>query len=411
MAGSSARVVPAPVMARTRAGEYSLLGAICLAPLVGFLLATALSPFFAVIAPDLDTSVALLGQIPAVSMLVAAGLGLIIGPLAVHYGLRRMLLLGTLVVVVSAVATALAPSFAILLLATLLAAISRAIIQPVALAITGTHFRGAAQQRAISWVVAAAAGAPIVGVPCLTAIGAAFGWRAAFGALAFGALAVVALAARVLPADPAHSGERPAARAVLAAYLPLLQHATTVGVVGASLLRSAAAWGWFTYFGAYLVQVRHLSVQQAGWGYTAVGLGFFTGSLLAGGRLGQLPPRALLIGTALVQGVVMAAPVVLDLGVPAVLALNCLGAAMMGSANVTGTFLLTRESPAGRATTMTVNQAAFSVGSAAGSAAGGLLLALSGYTAIAVSVPCFCVVAAVLVWVCRSRGEGAGSGD
>lgn len=393
------------VTPRRGAGGPGVLAAICLAPLVGFLLATAPSPFFPVIAADLGISVALLGQIPAVSMLVAAALGLVVGPLADHSGHRRLLLVGTLAVVASALGTAMAPTFAILLLVTLLAAVSRAIIQPVALAITGTHFHGAGQQRAISLVVAAAAGAPIVGIPCLTAIGAAFGWRAAFGALAAAALAVTTLVASVLPPDPARIGSRPSWRAVLGAYPPLLRHAPTLGLVGSSLLRSGAAWAWFTYYGAYLVQVRHLGVQQAGWAYTGVGLGFFLGSLLAGGRLGHLPPRALLVGTALLQALTLLNPLVPGLSIPVVLALNSLGAAMMGIANVTVTLLLGQESPAGRATTMTANQAAFSVGSAAGSALGGLLLALSGYAAIAASVPVFCLIAAMLVTLCRPRSS------
>ncbi len=392
-----------PAATRPRVGGPTILAAICLAPLVGLLLATALSPFFPLIAADLHTSVALLGQIPAASMLVAAVLSLVVGPLADHSGHRRLLLAGTLAVAVSALGTTLAPTFAILLLVALIGAVSRAIIQPVALALTGTHFSGPAQRRAISLVVAAASGAPIVGVPALTAIGGAFGWRAAFAALAGAALVVTALAARVIPADPARSGARPSWRAVLGAYPPLLRHAPTVGLVGASLLRSGAAWAWFTYYGAYLVEVRHLSVQQAGWGYTGVGLGFFLGSLLAGGRLGQLPPRPLIIGTALVQALTLLNPLVPGLGLPVVFAVNGLGAAMMGLANVTATLLLGRESPAGRATTMTANQAAFSLGSAAGGAGGGLLLALSGYAAIAASVPVLCLIAAALVWLCRPR--------
>jgi predicted MFS family arabinose efflux permease len=388
---------------RPRAGGPLVLAVICLAPLVGFLLATALSPFLPVIAADLHVSVALLGQIPAASMLVAAALSLVVGPLADHSGPRRLLLAGTLAVVVSALGTALAPSFAILLLVTLIAAVSRAIIQPVALAITGTHFTGAAQRRAISLVVAAAAGAPIVGVPALTAIGGAFGWRYAFGTLAALALVVTLLGLRVIPPDPARTGAWPSWRSVLAAYPPLLRHAPTISLIGSSLLRSAAAWAWFTYYGAYLVEVRGLSVQQAGWGYTGIGLGFFLGSLLSGGRLGHLPPRALLIVTALVQGVVLLCPLAPALSLPLLLILNGVGSLMMGVANVTVTLLLGRESPAGRATTMTANQAAFSLGSASGGALGGLLLALSGYGAIVACIPVLCSVAAALVWFCRPR--------
>lgn len=84
---------------------------------------------------------------------------------------------------------------------------------------------------------------------------------------------------------------------------------------------------------------------------------------------------------------------------PTVLAVTSIGAGMMGVGNVTVTLLLVQESPAGRATAMTLNQAAFSVGSAVG----GLLLALGGYSAIVVSVPLFCGSAALLIWLLRPR--------
>lgn len=64
----------------------------------------------------------------------------------------------------------------------------------------------------------------------------------------------------------------------------------------------------------------------------------------------------------------------------------------MGRANVTATLLLGREPPAGRATTMTANQVAFSLGSAVG-----------GYAAIAAPTSALCLAAALLVWLCRPR--------
>lgn len=48
-------------------------------------------------------------------------------------------------------------------------------------------------------------------------------------------------------------------------------------------------------------------MPQAGWGYTGVGLGFFPGSLLTGGRLGRLPARPLLSGTAAAQALALPA--------------------------------------------------------------------------------------------------------
>ena len=60
--------------------------------------------------------------------------------------------------------------------------------------------------------------------------------------------------------------------------------------------------------------------------------------------------------------------------------------------------LLTAETPAGTGATMTLNGALFNLGAAGGGAIGGLLLALGGYTAMAICLPLFAVAGAFLVW-------------
>jgi predicted MFS family arabinose efflux permease len=60
--------------------------------------------------------------------------------------------------------------------------------------------------------------------------------------------------------------------------------------------------------------------------------------------------------------------------------------------------LLTEETPAGRATTMVLNRSAISLGTALGSAVGGLLLAVSGYGALGLSALAWCCAGAGLTW-------------
>lgn len=62
-----------------------MLAAVCLAPFVTQLATFAFSPFLPFVAADLGTSVAVLGQIPALALLTAAMLGLVIGPLTVGF--------------------------------------------------------------------------------------------------------------------------------------------------------------------------------------------------------------------------------------------------------------------------------------------------------------------------------------
>jgi predicted MFS family arabinose efflux permease len=59
---------------------------------------------------------------------------------------------------------------------------------------------------------------------------------------------------------------------------------------------------------------------------------------------------------------------------------------------------MTAETPSGAGTTMTLSGSLFNLGAAGGSAIGGLLLALSGYEALAIGLPIFALGAALLSW-------------
>src|SRR6185436_19530747 len=58
----------------------------CFVNMVGTL---AISPFLPLIGQELDVSVPVLGQIPTLTMLLAAALGILAGPLGDRYGHRR----------------------------------------------------------------------------------------------------------------------------------------------------------------------------------------------------------------------------------------------------------------------------------------------------------------------------------
>jgi DHA1 family inner membrane transport protein len=334
-------------------------------------------------------------------MLLAAALGLVAGPVADRYGYRRSLLVGAGAIVASAVGTALAPSFALLLLAALVGALSRAVVQPVSVAIAGSWFVGDARRRAIGLVTAAGAGGAVVGVPLLTAVAAAQGWRAAFLALAALGAGALALAARGLPPDDRTAGPPVRVGAILAAYRPLLRDRPTLGVMAATLLRTTGAWGMGTYVVAYLIEEHGLALPVAGLAFSAAGAGIFVGSLAAGGRLGARPLRPLLVAAALLAGAVVGAAVLLALPPAAVIGLTFLGFGINGVGNVAGTTLLADEARAGRATTMTLNGALVSLGAALGGSVGGALLALGGYHATGLAPLACGALGAALVWWSR----------
>jgi predicted MFS family arabinose efflux permease len=60
--------------------------------------------------------------------------------------------------------------------------------------------------------------------------------------------------------------------------------------------------------------------------------------------------------------------------------------------------LLAAESPAGTGTTMVLNGSLLNLGAVAGTALGGVLIAVGGYAALGVGLPVFALIAAALAW-------------
>jgi predicted MFS family arabinose efflux permease len=164
------------------------------------------------------------------------------------------------------------------------------------------------------------------------------------------------------------------------------------------MLRAVCWFGMLTYFGAFLVQRLALGAGQVGLAYMLGGGGYFLGSLAAGGPLGHVPLRPLLVGgnlaMALFMGVAFSARLG-PLGTVAALPLATFAGAFGWVAVVA---LLTSGAPAGAATTMTLHGSLFNLGAAGGGAIGGALLAVAGYDALAIGLPLFGLGSAALAW-------------
>lgn len=249
------------------------------------------------------------------------------------------------------------------------------------------------------------AGSAIVGVPLLSAIGGVAGWRTAFLGASAAVLGIAGLAYAWLPRHTPLTGEPRQLRPLLGAYRPLLRHGPALRLYGIAFLRAVCWFGMLTYFGAFLGQRLGFTTAQVGLAYMFGGSGYFLGSLAAGGPLGGVPSRLLLI----IGNVAMA----LFMGIAFSGMLGPLGSvAMMPLATFAGAFgwvaviaLLLAESPAGAGTTLTLHGSVFNLGASAGGAIGGLLLAFSGYTALAAGLPLFGLAAALLAWWPSTRKQ------
>ena len=380
-----------------------LVAALMVATFVNFLGALALGPFLPQVAQDLGTTVALVGQVPALVTMLAALLGLVIGPLADHYGYGRSLMAGVLAATVSTLAIGLAPTYAFLLLVTIIGAIGRAAVQPSAQATVALHFPDEATRRyAMSRVQMGNSGAAIIGIPLLTFLAALWSWRLAFVTLAMLGMISLLVLWRTLPQDERSTTGRFRLRNALAAYVPLLRHRSTLSIIVATLIGNIGAWVVWSYLAAFLTEVHGFTIQEVGWVYLFGGGGVMVGTMISGTRV-SAHPRALMIVSRVVAGLLLACAMILPLSGLAVVGVVSVAMVMHGLYGVPNLLVLNAETPAGRATTMTLNNSAISLATALGGVVGGVALTLGGYSALGICAPIFPLVGASIIWWSRPR--------
>ena len=376
---------------------WRVQAALCLAAFFAALNFFAPTPFYPEIARDLQTTVPLLGQVVTVMALLSAALGVFIGPLADRYGYRWPLVIGLLALAAALIGTGLAPNYPVLLGLGLLGGLGDALVFSLPFAIATTSFHGPARRQAIAWTIAALSIAPVVGVPPLTALGEATSWRHALALAGLAAAGVAGFVALTLPPDVRHSGTPFAARALLAAYTPLLRDAQSLRLLAVSGLRGLWWVGLLTYLGAYLGDVVGFSAAQIGLVYAVNGAAYAAGSVVAGRWLSDISQRLLVTATSLIGGGLAGAVLVLPDPwlVPPLLVVASIAAS---ACSVGVVALLATQSRAGAGTTMVLNGSILNAGTAGGTVLGGLLIALGGFEALGMGLPPFALLAALLAW-------------
>jgi len=354
--------------------------------------------FFPQMASELQVGVPLLGQIMSAMLGLSVVLGLVIGPVSDRSGYRRFIVIGLVASAICFLVFGLSPTFLLLLLASAAGAVTDAAVLGSSFAIAGTAFTGTAAKRAIGWTTAAQSGSAILGVPLLAAIGTAAGWRIAFVVAGLVAIAGVVLATAWLPRDHRRSTGPLRVDALWAPYRPLLRHGGMRRLYGATMLGAVCWMGMLTYLGAFLAEALGLGTGHIGLVYMVAGVGYCLGSLIVGGPLARISARSLVIVGFLAATVLVALAFSGRVGTAGAVVAVAGTTLMWGVEGVAMTAVLTTETPSGAGTTMTLSGSLFNLGAAGGGVIGGLLLAWSGYEALAIGLPVFAMSAALLSW-------------
>lgn len=271
--------------------------------MTGILRMVALQPFLPQIANDLDVTVPLVGQAATMSMITAAFLSLITGPLADLFGRRRMILTGQALLVMSTVLVALTPSYTLLLLAGFISGVGSAANQGVAFGFIVSRFSGTALRKAISYAQSSGSTIVVIGPPVSTLIGVIVNWRVAILVLAGVMIVGLAFAAYGLPADAKPSGERPSRKAMTNVYAEVLRNRIMLVLYAGNAIRSMSFIGLVVYFAAYLQVEYDLSIQYVGVVLALSGVGMFFGNFAVGNVLREFDSQRLYASSTVLMSV------------------------------------------------------------------------------------------------------------
>jgi predicted MFS family arabinose efflux permease len=231
------------------------LGVLCLAAGTMVLNNAVLSPLLRAIGQEFGTSDATTGQLATIGSVFGVGAALAATPWMDRWSRATWLrLLGSLILA-GVILSALAPSFEWLLAGRVLTAASGSVV--MANAMTGARELFADpvwRNRAIGLIVTATSVAFTFGLPLLTQLAAAYGWRAAMAAMA-APLVILLAGTFALPARTATRAAPPAESHPLAAFRTVLGDGRTRALLIVLGLNVGSYTGWLVFVGAYVADV------------------------------------------------------------------------------------------------------------------------------------------------------------
>jgi predicted MFS family arabinose efflux permease len=304
---------------------------------------------------------------------------------------RKPLLLGTIVLyAIGNALIALAPDFAVVCLGRAVGGVAHALFFSVLSAYAAALVPPKVQGRALAITASGASLGYVLGVPLVTSIGAAFDWRAAFGALAVGGLLAGALTASALPRIATAGAPEEAARGPRSALV------------------AAASVNALAFFGHYALYTYVSSVLlAAGVAEGAIGAALFlfgaTGviGLWLAGLVIDRRPRAGFLAALVLAAACTAALLVLQASTAGTVVAVSAWIVGFGAIPVFCTAACLRARALSPDLSSAVNNSASNVGIGLGAAVGGAVFAASGVPAIIVLAAGSFALAAVLVLVLR----------
>jgi len=331
------------------------------------------SLFLVDIARSFEVPVGVAGQITTASSAVAVIVALLTSVLSVRFRHKQLIIIGLLLVSVSALGCYFAQNLTAMLFVYSMSGFGLAIVQPMSGAMIGEYLPVEKRGTSMGWIIAGAASAYLVGSPVASFLG---DWHLTFLVFVLPiSLLSLFFTLMVLPSYQIKDQVSSEVKNYLQGLREIIGNRSALACLLGNLLCTASWMAILTYSVSFYRQRFLVPTSFASIILTVGALTYISGSLVGGRFINRFGRKFLTIPSVLMLGI----SVIIFMFIPNLwlsLALSYLGCFSSGMRLTAGNSLALEQVPGFKAPMMSINSAALNTGMVIGNSFGGLVILL-----------------------------------
>lgn len=307
------------------------------------------------------------------------------GPVSDHWGRKKLMTLGLVVLGLGTVATGFGFTFSELLIFRAIAGLGAAMTMPTIFALIGDSFPYEIRGRAMGVVMGAMVGSTVLGVPLGTFLAYLGSWHWTFWVVGFLVVIAIGLVVGKVPANtPNHDIPVNPFTTYRGQFKKAFTNPSVFFALLSTFLWAAGFQGLFAYVGVYYKQNFNLNEAQIGLVILAAGLGSVIGNVLGGRISDRVGKRTVVTFASVVAaaGVVCFSLLTHDLA--AAIVAQVIWSTSIGFGQSPLTALVSELSPSVRGTVLSLNSSAMYLGMTTATAAATAILARGGFVRVGI---------------------------
>jgi len=337
-----------------------------------------------------------MGQINTLYSIVAVVFALLMGILSLRFKHKSLLLIGLLFIGISALGCLVAPDFNMMVVSYSLSGLGWAMISPMCVTLIGEHFSLEKRASAVGWIIVGGALPFVIGAPIIASIASLGGWRLAIIEFVIPVLLASILLAFIGLPSISHSRQPTVnGKTYLRSFKDVLSSRSAIACLIGDALRSASCIAILIYGASFFRKRFLVPIDFASIWILGAASCYTLGSLVSGRVVNRFGRKTSTVLTAFLAGIfTITYACVLNLWLS--LALSLIGSWFFGMVTSAANSLTLEQVPEFRGTMMSIDTAAINLGSALGTALGGLALVFFDYEGLGIVLGVMGVTAAIV---------------